>query len=249
MTLLWILAWLTFIGTGYAFPTVIPGYGKIIGGGEVLPHSWPWQASLHDSTGFYFCSGSLINLYWVLTAAHCNVRTSTRVVLGAQYLSSNAQSIQTLPVAKVFTSPTYNPSTLSNDIALIKLASPAQLSNNVSPVCLPETSDNFPPGTSCVTSGRTRYNAGNTPDHLQQAALRLVTIVNCPLNWSSDLICAEASSCMVDSGGPLACQKSGVWTLAGVATWGSSICSSATPGVYTRVSKFRTWIDRIIAAN
>ncbi|XP_017564117.1 chymotrypsinogen 2-like, partial [Pygocentrus nattereri] len=118
------------------------------------PSSYPWQASIQDSTGFHFCSGSLINIYWVLTAAHCNVRTSTRVVLGAQYLSSNAQSIQTLPVAKVFTFPSYNPSTLSQDIALTKLASPAQLSSNVSPVCLPETSDNFPVGTSCVTSGR-----------------------------------------------------------------------------------------------
>ncbi|KAL7829349.1 hypothetical protein AOLI_G00302340 [Acnodon oligacanthus] len=177
-------------------------------------------------------------MYWVLTAAHCNVRTSTRVVLGAQ----------TVPVGKVFIFPTYNPFNLSQDIAVVKLASPAQLSNSVSPVCLPETSDNFPAGMSCVTSGQTRYSAEATPDHLRQAALRLVTIVNCPINWGSDLICAEVSSCMVDSGGPLACQKSGLWTLAGIGI-GSSICSAATPGKYTRVSKFRSWINQIIAAN
>lgn len=60
----------------------------------------------------------------------------------------------------MFTHPGWNPSTINNDISLIKLASPAQLGTNVSPVCLAESTDNFPAGMNCVTTGwgLTRYN-------------------------------------------------------------------------------------------
>jgi secreted trypsin-like serine protease len=43
---------------------------RIIGGVEATPNSWPWQVAL-AFTNYYFCSGSLINNQWVLTAGHC----------------------------------------------------------------------------------------------------------------------------------------------------------------------------------
>lgn len=60
----------------------------------------------------------------------------------------------------MFKHPRYNGFTINNDILLIKLASPAQMSMRVSPVCVAETGDNFPGGMKCVTSGwgLTRYN-------------------------------------------------------------------------------------------
>ena len=45
------------------------GFGRIVGGTEAKPHSWPWMVSLQS--GSHFCGGSLINNQWVLTAAHC----------------------------------------------------------------------------------------------------------------------------------------------------------------------------------
>lgn len=61
---------------------------------------------------------------------------------------------------QVIQHPNYNSYTINNDITLIKLATPAQLNNRVSPVCLAATNDNFPGGMKCVTSGwgLTRYN-------------------------------------------------------------------------------------------
>lgn len=61
---------------------------------------------------------------------------------------------------QVFTHPQWNSNTIENDIALIKLTAPASLNAHVSPVCLAETSDQFAPGMTCVTSGWgvTRYN-------------------------------------------------------------------------------------------
>ncbi|KAJ8272174.1 hypothetical protein COCON_G00110330 [Conger conger] len=263
MAFLWILSCLAFVGAAYgcgtpAIPPVVSGYSRIVNGEEAVPHSWPWQVSLQDYTGFHFCGASLISEFWVVTAAHCGVRTSHRVILGEHDRSSNAESIQTMRIAKVFKHPRYNGYTINNDITLIKLSSPAQLTPRVSPVCLAETGDIFPGGMMCVTSGwgLTRHNAADTPALLQQAALPLLTNTDCKRYWGNKItdlmVCAGASgasSCMGDSGGPLVCQRSGAWTLVGIVSWGSGTCSPSSPGVYARVTELRAWVDQTIAAN
>uniref|UniRef100_A0A8C6U3R7 chymotrypsin n=1 Tax=Neogobius melanostomus TaxID=47308 RepID=A0A8C6U3R7_9GOBI len=265
MAFLWILSCLAFVGAAYgetcgnpAISPVITGYSRIVNGEEAQPHSWPWQVSLQDYTGFHFCGGSLINENWVVTAAHCNLRTSHNVILGEHDRSSNSESIQTMKIAKVFKHPSYNGYTINNDITLIKLASPAQLNMRVSPVCLAETGDNFPGGMRCVTSGwgLTRYNGKRNNYDIQQAALPLLENSQCKQYWGSKItdimICAGASgasSCMGDSGGPLVCEKAGAWTLVGIVSWGSGQCSTSMPGVYARVTKLRAWADQIISSN
>ncbi|KAK5602830.1 hypothetical protein CRENBAI_025103 [Crenichthys baileyi] len=263
MAFLWILSCLAFIGAAYgcgspAIPPLITGYARIVNGEEAVPHSWPWQVSLQDYTGFHFCGGSLISETWVVTAAHCGVQTSDRVILGEHDRSSNAESIQVISPGRVFRHPQYNSYTNNNDITLIKLSSPAQLNMRVSPVCLAETADNFPGGLRCVTTGwgLTRHTAANTPALLQQAALPLLTNAECSQYWGNQvtdlMICAGAagaSSCMGDSGGPLVCEKNGAWTLVGIVSWGSSTCTTSYPAVYARVTKLRTWVDQTIASN
>ncbi|XP_036440356.1 chymotrypsin A-like [Colossoma macropomum] len=263
MTVLWVLSCLAFISTAYScgVPSVTPvisGYSRIVNGEEAVPHSWPWQVSLQHNTGLHFCGGSLINEWWVVTAAHCSVRLSTLVVLGEHDRSSDTEAIQIMSVGKIFMHPRYDSFTINNDILLIKLASPAQLNPHVSPVCLAETSDNFPGGMKCVTSGwgRTKHDALLSPALLQQAIFPLLTSDDCRRYWGSkiteEMICAGASgasTCMTDSGGPLVCQKAGTWTLVGIVSWGSSTCSLTMPEVYARVTKLRDWMDQVIAAN
>ncbi|NWW83590.1 CTR2 protein, partial [Climacteris rufus] len=145
-----------------------------------------------------------------------------------------------------------------DDITLIKLATPAQMSERVSPVCLPKATDEFPGGMTCVTTGwgLTNPSASQTPAVLQQVALPLLTNAQCKEFWGfriyDMMICAGAdgaSSCMGDSGGPLVCQKDGAWNLVGIVSWGSSNCDTHTPGVYTRVTMLRDWVDSILEAN
>nr|XP_057945524.1 chymotrypsin B-like [Doryrhamphus excisus] len=264
MAFLWIVSCLAFVSAAYgcgtpAIPPEVTGYARIVNGEEAVPHSWPWQVSLQQSNGFHFCGGSLINENWVVTAAHCNVRTYHRVIAGEHdkgYGSNEA--VQTLRPAKVFTHPKWNPRTINNDIALIKLSTPARLGTNVSPVCLAESTDSFAPSMTCVTSGwgLTRYNAPSTPNKLQQAALPLLSNEQCKRHWGSNIsdvmICAGgdgATSCMGDSGGPLVCEKDNAWTLVGIVSWGSSRCSTSTPAVYARVTELRAWVDQILASN
>ncbi|MBN3288649.1 CTR2 protein, partial [Polyodon spathula] len=132
------------------------------------------------------------------------------------------------------------------------------MSTTVSPVCLPQSTDVFPGGMMCVTTGwgLTKSTASDTPSLLQQAALPLLTNTECKKYWGNKIadvmICAGAngvSSCMGDSGGPLVCQKDNVWTQVGIVSWGSSTCSTNTPGVYSRVTALRAWINQIMAAN
>ncbi|XP_053721953.1 chymotrypsin B-like [Synchiropus splendidus] len=264
MAFLWIVSCLAFVSAAYGCgtPAITPqvtGYARIVNGEEAVPHSWPWQVSLQQTNGFHFCGGSLINENWVVTAAHCNVRTYHNVIVGEHDKGYGTQeATQVIKPAKVFTHPNWNPRTINNDISLIKLSTPARLSTNVSPVCLAEISDNFPAGMTCVTSGwgLTRYNAPSTPNKLQQAALPLLSNEQCKRHWGSNIsdvmICAGgagATSCMGDSGGPLVCQKDGAWTLVGIVSWGSSRCSTSTPAVYARVTELRAWADQILASN
>lgn len=54
---------------------------------------------------------------------------------------------------QVFKNPKFNMLTIHDDITLIKLATPAELSDRVSPVCLPKATDEFEGGITCVTTG------------------------------------------------------------------------------------------------
>ncbi|KAG8541454.1 hypothetical protein GDO81_029018 [Engystomops pustulosus] len=94
---------------GCGIPTIQPvvtGYARIVNGEEAVPGSWPWQVSLQDTTGWHYCGGSLISRDWVVTAAHCSVALTDRVVLGEHDRSSSAEPIQNLAVAKVSSSKT-----------------------------------------------------------------------------------------------------------------------------------------------
>ncbi|XP_057170195.1 chymotrypsinogen B-like [Ursus arctos] len=246
---------------GCGVPAIHPklsGLSRIINGEDAVPSSWPWQVSLQTGSGLHFCGGSLISQHWVVTAAHCRVRKGHRVVAGVSDHGSDDEAVQVLRIEEVFEHPLWDRAADTNDIALLKLATPALLSTTVSPVCLPSGNASFPAGSICATTGwgRTQYNSHKTPDKLQQAALPLLSNAECKQFWGSKItdvmVCAGAngvSSCMGDSGGPLVCQKDGAWTLVGIVSWGSSQCNPFSPGVYARVTKFIPWLLEVLEAN
>ena len=58
-------------------------------------------------------------------------------------------------------------------------------------------------------------------------------------------------ACQGDTGGPLMCQKNTTspFVLQGITSFGDSCANPDVPGVYTRVSKYVSWIDNQITAN
>ncbi|MCJ8740271.1 hypothetical protein PDJAM_G00057030 [Pangasius djambal] len=260
--MLWIICCFALVAStlGCGVPAIKPqisGYNRIVNGENAVSGSWPWQVSLQDTTGFHFCGGSLINQYWVVTAAHCRVTPSRhRVILGEYNRASNSEPIQVKNIAKAITHPYYNSQNFNNDITLLKLSSPAQLNNRVSPVCLASSSANVAAGTRCVTTGWGKTAFSSSPSILQQTALPILSLAQCQQYWGNrifdSMICAGASgvsSCQGDSGGPLVCESSGVWYQVGIVSWGTSNCNVRAPAVYARVSYLRSWIDQTVATN
>ena len=56
-------------------------------------------------------------------------------------------------MSRVIRHPDYNEKTKANDVALLELSSPVELTNHIRPVCLAEGESVFPDGLSCWITG------------------------------------------------------------------------------------------------
>uniref|UniRef100_A0A4W3HHA7 Peptidase S1 domain-containing protein n=1 Tax=Callorhinchus milii TaxID=7868 RepID=A0A4W3HHA7_CALMI len=45
-------------------------FSMIVGGSDASLGSWPWQVTLYNNYN-HVCGGSIIDQFWILTAAHC----------------------------------------------------------------------------------------------------------------------------------------------------------------------------------
>ncbi|NXV35416.1 CTRC protein, partial [Rissa tridactyla] len=253
---------------GYAYgcgqPAVPPLLGtRVVGGEDARAHSWPWQISLQYSrygAWHHTCGGTLIASNWVLTAAHCiSSSLNYRVVLGKQVLSEEDEAGSlAVGVDKIIVHENWNSFFIINDIALIKLAQEVEVSETIQPACLPPAGltleNNYP----CYITGwgRIRTN-GPLADVLQQALLPVVDYETCSQRdwWGSNvrptMVCAggdgTVSGCNGDSGGPLNCQRDGLWEVDGIVSFGSALgCNThKKPTVFTRVSAYIDWINEV----
>uniref|UniRef100_A0A8C5NSY2 chymotrypsin n=1 Tax=Junco hyemalis TaxID=40217 RepID=A0A8C5NSY2_JUNHY len=246
MALLWVLSCLALAGFAHcgvpAITPVIRGYNRIVNGEAAVAGSWPWQVSLQRYNGFHFCGGSLISENWVVTAAHCGVRKTDTVVVGAYDQDAPGPDQQELKIEKV---------PAGRGPCACGIPRPPQAAwGLMSGVRVPRGVHGVPHPCTAISW------ADHTPAVLQQVALPLLTNTQCKEFWGfrirDVMVCAGAdgaSSCMGDSGGPLVCQKDGAWNLVGIVSWGSSTCATNSPTVYARVTKLRDWIDSILEAN
>ncbi|XP_075433186.1 chymotrypsinogen 2-like [Ascaphus truei] len=248
-------------GFGCGVPAIKPfisGHARIVNGQNAVSGSWPWQVSLQNRTGFHYCGGSLIKPNWIISAAHCPVRTFHVAVLGMYDRASTSEARHVKKISKVIIHPLYNNETGAHDVLLVKLSTPVVYDDRVSPVCLNASSDDFSAGFKCVTSGWGCINGSTeeSPTKLQQVSLPLISNHECQtfldVNISGTMICAGAAgatSCMGDSGGPLVCHKNGIWTLLGIVSRGHFNCSTSFPTLCTSVLKVQAWVNQIIASN
>jgi secreted trypsin-like serine protease len=219
------------------------------------------------------CGASFLGDKWVLTAAHCVDSANAslfKMNVGEYDLSDGAE--KAIDIANIYIHPLYDNEGFNNDIALVELVSAPV--NAPAPVQIADSAltNQYAIENSLATiagwGGREGYapNEGPTsdfPDILHKVDLRLSTNAQCRealgesfgvpadnVNVTDVMICAAVSeggrgSCQGDSGGPLVVETGSGVQQVGIVSWGFGCAAAGYPGVYTRVSEFKEWIDTI----
>ncbi|XP_058809568.1 chymotrypsin-2-like [Phymastichus coffea] len=248
-TLVLLLSWII----GYS--RAVAGQLRIMNGSPADVGQFPYQAYITDDlTGA--CGASIIHKRWLLTAAHCRLYAShAYAIVGAIYktgLNGTRYNYEKFIKHSNFVV-SQRRNRVSNDIALIRLSKDIQFTKHVQPIKLATDPWNDYANVSATLSGWgiRSPRGGLTSSRLYYASLKVIGENECGQLWRTVMdnqICTGGSihqpdrtaACIGDSGGPLVYENRQI----GVASYGHGLCGVYLPDVYTRVSRYLSWIEK-----
>jgi secreted trypsin-like serine protease len=249
----------------------------IVGGRDAAPGEGAFTVALLDADGSQFCGGSVVAPGWVLTAGHCGRAVIDRAVPGPITVAigrprlSDTSAGGAHAVAQVLVHPAFGATTLVNDAALLKLATPTA----VPPIRLAGPADDnleadgtparvygwglilpqlpLLPG---VPPGADPLQVVDVPivgdGECQAQYVPLLEVLGQPHFEPSVEVCAAAllkDSCFGDSGGPLVAQSSSGAVQIGIVSTGVGCAIPTHAGIYAEVNaaSIHDWITATIA--
>lgn len=150
----------------------------------------------------------------------------------------------------------YDPESIKNDIALIKLPAKISFNEYIQPALLPKfrKDGDYPTyeGVVATASGWGVTEEGTSPETLRYIEKPIMKLSSCSLWYlgsltASQQICItvteKQSTCNGDSGGPLVVLEEGKPVVIGATSFGIVFgCQSGWPGVFTRITGYLEWL-------
>ncbi|TKR76213.1 hypothetical protein L596_017387 [Steinernema carpocapsae] len=239
---------------------------QVFGGRRAYQGRFPFyvSVSLHFGNAIGSCGGSLLTPRHVLTAAHCNLRPTTNdsfVIMGLDTRRKDPHTTHGVQVRNVISAVNHKdfkkPHKFSNDLAVLTLAEPFELTNYVQIINIPVDDSELQKQYWATLCGFGAYKLVNKTlyesEDLLYANIPLIDSKRCKKRWPAfdeqNQICAGMNgtgSGPGDSGGPLFMHRDGQNWQIGVVSYGSSgqaiTNQEANPSVYVRASSYCPWL-------